>query len=65
MDQNFILPEEKTLVNLSSDVFSHFGLRTESGGIGLNYRNKNYVSYCWMALAGIYTKKPVLNSKMK
>jgi len=50
MDQNFILPEEKTLVNLSSDVFSHFGLRTESDGIGLNYRNKKL---CFILLDGL------------
>ncbi|AGO61807.1 MULTISPECIES: alkaline phosphatase family protein [Ferroplasma] len=50
MDKNFILPEEKTLVNLSSDIFGHFGLRTESEGIGLNYKNKKL---CFILLDGL------------
>jgi hypothetical protein len=50
MDSNFILPEDKTLVNLSSDIFSHFGLKTESEGINLNYRNKKL---CFILLDGL------------
>ncbi|WP_337861059.1 alkaline phosphatase family protein [Ferroplasma sp.] len=50
MDNNFIIPEDKTLVNLSSDIFSHFGLKTESEGIGLNYRNKKL---CFILLDGL------------
>ncbi len=50
MDKNFILPEEKTLVNLSSDIFSHFGLRTETDGIGLDYKNKKL---CFILLDGL------------
>ncbi|EQB73615.1 MAG: hypothetical protein AMDU4_FER2C00055G0003 [Ferroplasma sp. Type II] len=50
MDENFIIPEDKTLVNLSSDIFSHFGLKTESEGLGLNYRNKKI---CFILLDGL------------
>lgn len=50
MYKDFILPEEKTLVNLSSDIFGHFGLPTESENLGLTYRNKKL---CLILLDGL------------
>ncbi|WMT50759.1 MAG: alkaline phosphatase family protein [Ferroplasma sp.] len=50
MQENFIIPGNKSLVNLSSDIFSHFGLRTETDGIGLNYKHKKL---CFILLDGL------------
>ena len=50
MQENFIIPENKSLVNVSSDIFSHFGLRTETDGIGLNYNHKKL---CFILLDGL------------
>ncbi len=57
MYKNFVLPAENSLVNLSSDIFSHFNLKTTSKGIGLNYKHKKL---CLIVLDGlgwnVYTK---------
>ncbi len=50
MQENFVIPDNKTLVNLSSDIFSHFGLRTETDGIGLEYKHKKL---CFILLDGL------------
>ncbi len=50
MQENFIIPGNKSLVNLSSDIFSHFGLRTETDGIGLGYKHKKL---CFILLDGL------------
>ncbi len=50
MMNNFVIPEDKSLVNLSSDIFGHFGLKTTSNGMDLNYRHKKL---CFILLDGL------------
>ncbi|MEM0139598.1 MAG: alkaline phosphatase family protein [Ferroplasma sp.] len=47
---NFVMPEGNSLVNLSSDIFGHFSLKTTSDGLNINYKHKKL---CFILLDGL------------
>ncbi len=50
MENSFIMPDKNSLINLSSDMFKHFNLKTTSDGMGINYKNKKL---CFILLDGL------------
>ncbi len=50
MENNFIMPDENSLINLSSDMFGHFNLKVTSDTMNLNYKHKKL---CFILLDGL------------